>query len=324
MHPKQATLYNMDCIPGMQQMDPGSVSVVITSPPYDIGTKYSGGYKDTMPRQNYLDWVTVWIAQVYRVLEDGGSFFLNMGSKPSDPLIPYQVLNRALTLFTLQNTIHWVKSIAVARKCTQSEIVSGHYKPINSKRYLNDCHEFIFHLTKNGDVEVDRLAVGVSHQDQTNVKRWGKDKHCRGNTWFIPYETIQKRDLDRPHPAVFPLELPRMCMKLHGLSRITRVLDPFAGIGTTLEAAALLGVEGIGFEISKSYVDFAMKRCRWIVQPRNTKKGIDIGDSQNSDQGNEQAGLSEVQQRASNGNITTGQPLRPETCDERGEVPVHA
>lgn len=264
MQPRPAVLYNMDCIAGMEEMAPKSVSVVVTSPPYNIGTKYVGGFKDNMTRGAYLTWTDAWIGQVHRVLEDGGSFFLNVGGKPQDPLIPYKVLERALVLFTLQNTIHWVKSIAVQQKGKTTEIVSGHFKPINSKRYLNDCHEFIFHLTKTGNVELDRLAVGVAHQDQSNTRRWGKDKHCRGNTWFIPYRTIQKRDLDRPHPATFPLELPTRCIKLHGLDRATRVLDPFAGIGTTLEAAALLGIESMGFETSREYVTTATRRSQWI------------------------------------------------------------
>ena len=65
----------------------------------------------------------------------------------------------------------------------------GHYKPINSSRYINDCHEYIFHLSKNGDLELDRLAIGVEYQDKSNVGRWEgarEDRRCRGSTWFVP------------------------------------------------------------------------------------------------------------------------------------------
>jgi len=61
----------------------------------------------------------------------------------------------------------------------------GHFKPINSKRFLNDCHEFVFHFTKSGKAPVDRLAVGVPYADKSNISRWfhteGKDKRCSGN-----------------------------------------------------------------------------------------------------------------------------------------------
>ena len=72
---------------------------------------------------------------------------------------------------------------------------------------------------------------------------------CRGNTWFIPYETIQRRDRDRPHPATFPSRLPEQCLRLHGLDRIQVAMDPFTGLGSTAVACARLGVSFIGAEI---------------------------------------------------------------------------
>ena len=100
----------------------------------------------------------------------------------------------------------------------------GHFKPINSPRFLNDCHEYVFHFTKSGRVELNRLALGVPYQDKSNIARWshtgGKDLRCRGNTWFVPYETIQSREKERPHPATFPVQLAEWCIKLHGVSRV--------------------------------------------------------------------------------------------------------
>jgi site-specific DNA-methyltransferase (adenine-specific) len=258
----QLTLYLQDCIAGMRErLADGGVSVVVTSPPYNLGIKYNG-YDDTLSREDYLGWTDQWAAQVERVLADDGSFFLNVGSKPSDPLVPFQILDVMCRHFTLQNVIHWVKSIAILKSevgnypgITQ-DVVVGHYKPINSPRYLNDCQEYIFHLTKRGDVSLDRLAVGVPYQDKTNVTRWSNaahDLHCRGNTWFIPYETIQNRDKERPHPATFPVELPARCIRLHGVERARLVVDPFLGIGSSAIACARLGLPFIGFEIAEDY-----------------------------------------------------------------------
>ena len=93
----------------------------------------------------------------------------------------------------------------------------GHFKPINSPRFLNDCHEYVFHFTKSGRVELNRLALGVPYQDKSNIARWrhtqGDDLRCRGNTWFVPYETIQRREKERPHPATFPVQLAEWCIK---------------------------------------------------------------------------------------------------------------
>ena len=75
--------------------------------------------------------------------------------------------------------------------------------------------------------------MGVPYQDKSNIGRWKhakQDKRDRGNTWFIPYETIQMKK-ERPHPATFPTKLPEMCIKLHGIKEKMVVMDPFLGIG---------------------------------------------------------------------------------------------
>ena len=85
---------------------------------------------------------------------------------------------------------------------------------------------------------------------------------CRGNTWFIPYETIQRRDRDRPHPATFPSKLPEQCLRLHGLSRIELAMDPFTGLGSTAVACARLGVNFVGADIDETYLEQAVRRAR--------------------------------------------------------------
>ncbi|MFX1564288.1 MAG: DNA methyltransferase, partial [Promethearchaeota archaeon] len=83
-----------------------------------------------------------------------------------------------------------------------------------------------------------------------------------GNTWFIPYETIQRRSKERPHPATFPVKLPMMCIKLHRIKKDGLVLDPFMGLGSTAIACIRLGVDYVGFEIDESYIAFAERRIK--------------------------------------------------------------
>lgn len=270
-------LFRQDCLQGMRERLPdSSIDVVVTSPPYNLGTRYSG-YDDTQTRGDYLDWMDRWAAEVRRVLAEDGSLFLNIGSKPRDPLVPFQTLQVMLRHFVLQNVIHWVKSIAIMKNEVGNypgivnDVVVGHYKPISSRRFLNDCHEYVFHLTKTGEVSLDRLAVGVPYQDRSNIARWSgasNGVHCRGNTWFIPYETIRSRERQRPHPAAFPVELPTRCIRLHGLDRARSVLDPFMGIGTSAVACARLGVEFTGFEIVEDYFDEACSRVESEIRAR--------------------------------------------------------
>ncbi len=260
----------------MQGLPAESVDLVVTSPPYNLGVRYSR-FSDSARRAEYLRWCKSWAKEIARLLKSDGSFFLNIGGSPSNPMFPHELLLEIRDLFILQNTIHWIKSISIERGASSpvrpvnasrpgSPVESfGHFKPISSRRFLNDCHEYIFHLTKTGRVELDRLALGVPYQDKSNIARWshthGRDLRCRGNTWFIPYQTIKSRSKQRPHPATFPVELVENCIRLHGFSRVKTMLDPFLGIGNSAVAAQRRGLEKfIGFEIDETYLAEAKRR----------------------------------------------------------------
>ncbi|MBP7410318.1 MAG: site-specific DNA-methyltransferase [Methanoculleus sp.] len=265
-------IHTMDCIEGMQRLPAGSVDIIVTSPPYNIGKAYNS-YDDQKPRDDYLDWMERVASGAARVLADDGSFFLNIGGKPRDPWIPFDVVQRFRPHFTLQNVIHWVKSIAIAKEDAGNyeniagDVAVGHYQPVNSSRYLSQCHEHIFHFTKEGDVALEKLGIGVPYQDKSNIGRWKaaeRDLRDRGNTWFIPYRTVRS---SRPHPTSFPEKLPEMCIRLHGCRPGILVLDPFMGIGSTALAAIALGADYIGFEIDPAYRDIAEAR---IAEARRT------------------------------------------------------
>ena len=262
--------YLGDCLEILDRLPPGSIDAIVTSPPYNLGIQYRT-YDDGMPRGKYLEWTAEWIAKAAKALAPHGSLFLNVGAKPTDPWTALDVAQTARQHLRLQNTIHWIKSIAIekslagSRARLEEDLAVGHYKPINSRRFLHDCHEFVFHFSRKGDTPLDRQAIGVRYQDQSNVGRWAtaaSGVRCRGNTWFIPYETIQNREKDRPHPATFPPRLPEMCLRLHGLSRIRTVADPFLGLGSTAVACAQLGVSFLGIEMDRSYLAEAVHRTK--------------------------------------------------------------
>src|SRR5205085_6849999 len=73
-----------DCIKGMSRLDPGSVDLVVTSPPYNLGIKYNQ-YSDKQDRLGYLRWCADWASALRRILSPTGSLFLNIGSAPSNP-----------------------------------------------------------------------------------------------------------------------------------------------------------------------------------------------------------------------------------------------
>jgi site-specific DNA-methyltransferase (adenine-specific) len=255
--------YLGDCQDVFGRLPGSSVDAIVTSPPYNLGIRYRT-YDDAMPRDHYLEWTGQWVRGAARTLSPAGSLFLNVGAKPTDPWTALDIAQAVRPHLQLQNTIHWIKSIAIDRK----KLAVGHYKPINSRRFVHDCHEFVFHFTPDGQTPLEREAIGVEYQDKSNVSRWrqaANDVRCRGNTWFIPYETIQSREKDRPHPATFPPRLPEMCLRLHGLSRLKVVADPFLGLGSTAVACARLGVSFIGVELDEGYLEEAIERTRAAV-----------------------------------------------------------
>ncbi len=258
-----------DCAEALALMPEGSVDVIVTSPPYNIGLKYRS-YDDTGDRGQYLSWLSDIGLLLKRVLKDNGSFFLNVAGTSSDPWIAFDVANAMRPMFALQNTIVWVKSIAMG------DDSFGHFKPVNSRRYLNHLHEHVFHFTKAGETPLDRLAIGVPFKDKSNIARWGhkEDRRCAGDVWFIPYRTIRSKAQRDHHPSPFPIELAERCIRLHGPPAADRpgasevekstavVLDPFLGVGSTLLAAQRLGYRGIGIEIDASYAESAAWHLR--------------------------------------------------------------
>ena len=268
--------YNGDALELLALIDRGSVGVIVTSPPYNLGVQYRS-YHDALPGDRYLQWTGAWIGAAARVLTESGSLFLNVGSTPVRPWTAFDVAAEARQHLELQNTIHWIKSIVIdqtlagTRVRLERDLAVGHYKPINSERFLNDCHEFIFHFSPAGRTPLDRRAVGVAYQDRSNITRWESAAggiRCRGNTWFIPYSTIQSRERDRPHPATFPPLLPERCLRLHGVERCGLVVDPFMGLGSSALACAELGLDFIGIELDPDYLEEAVARVRAALRGR--------------------------------------------------------
>jgi site-specific DNA-methyltransferase (adenine-specific) len=244
-----------DCTLLLPKVSTRSVDCCITSPPYNLNKDY-GTYKDNLPRNDYLCWMAKILAEIARVLKSDGHFFFNIAGAASDPELPLELIRLATQQFTIQNHIIWVKSIAV------DGAAKGHCKPLQSRRFLNRQWENIYHLTHEGNVPVNRLAIGVPYADKSNLTRGSRGKNgdvrCAGDVWFIPYPTVQNR---KTHPAAFPEELATRCLKLAGLPQEAWVLDPFAGSGTVGASARRLGLNSLLFELNPKYVEMARS---WI------------------------------------------------------------
>ena len=269
------TTYNFilgDCIEKLKELDDKSIDLIVTSPPYNIGIKYSK-YEDKKPREQYLEWIYDIFSELKRVLKDDGNIFLNMGYTNKDPWISMEVALKLKDLFVMQNKITWVKSISIGE---DKDDTHGHFKPINSDRYINVTNEDIYHFTKSDKVKINREAVGVPYKWKCNLidrktklprinKKTGlpvEDKRCKGNSWFVPYDTINSKKEKGYHPATFPEGLVEHCIKISDVKEGV-ILDPFIGSGTTVRMAKKMtdkyeeyNLSGIGIDIDEKYINY--------------------------------------------------------------------
>lgn len=181
-------LIHGDCLEQMPKLASESVDVVVTSPPYNLGIEYSK-FKDDQPREEYLKWTLQWCEEVKRLLKPQGSFFLNVGSSPSNPMLPHEIVIALRNTFVLQNTFRWIKSITVQPRDGE-EISVGHFKPVNSKRFVTDCHEYVFHLAAETAPHWRRKRVtgrsarlrDMAGQENVGTARGGRRRY----TGFLP------------------------------------------------------------------------------------------------------------------------------------------
>ena len=261
-----------DCLESLKTIEDKTVDVVVTSPPYNIGLKYNK-YKDKKPREQYLEWVYDIFVQLKRVLKDDGHIFLNMGYTNKDPWISMEVALKLKDILVMQNKITWVKSVSIG---DDKDDTHGHFKPINSDRYINVTNEDIYHFAKTDKVKINREAVGVPYKWKCNLidRKTGKhrinkktglpveDKRCKGNSWFIPYDTINSKKERGEHPATFPEGLVEHCIKISDVKEGV-ILDPFIGSGTTVRTAKKMSdnvegynLSGIGMDIDEKYINY--------------------------------------------------------------------
>ena len=138
-------LYNADCLANLTDvLEAGSVSVVVTSPLYNIGDKYNR-YDDKRSDEAYVEWLGEVAAVLETVLEPAGSLFLNMGVKPSNPTLALEVALAFKKRFELQNVIHWVKSIEIFRSVRRTMHLSGWFSTyfVNYNNWAISCIKYV-------------------------------------------------------------------------------------------------------------------------------------------------------------------------------------
>jgi site-specific DNA-methyltransferase (adenine-specific) len=229
-------IYIGDAIAAMSTMKNDSYGAIVTSPPYNIGMDY-GEFRDDMSDEEYSLFTKSWMREALRISPVA---VVNYGARTSNSISLARFMIDCASVGVIQSHIIWAKSIST------DDFSRGHFKPVNSQRYITSLHESIFVISRTGDHKLDRLSIGVPFSDKSNISRFKSntgDVRCRGNIWLVPYDTKNTKE---NHPAVFPQKLAEMMIKLVAPAS---VLDPFIGSGTTAKAAETLGIPCDGIDI---------------------------------------------------------------------------
>jgi len=232
-------LYQGNCVELLNQVEPKSIDLVITSPPY----KEKDGFSYKLMSDTFC--------KLFAVQKQNSLFFLNFGHLVEEKLRPFFVCDLAMSHgYKLNDSITWLKT---------------QYSPIQGHKRVNNLTEFIFMLYKGKMPKLDRLSIGIPYEDKSNVGRYSeKDLKCRGNLWKFGYETIQRRN-QKLHKDRFPEKLPEFCIKLAGLKPGSLVLDPFGGSFTTAFVAKKLGMNFLSFELNPLYFDTCEDRKKFLL-----------------------------------------------------------
>ncbi|REJ77023.1 MAG: site-specific DNA-methyltransferase [Planctomycetota bacterium] len=246
----------------VMRLEPESVQLVVTSPPYWTLKKY----RDSEGQLGHVDDYESFLVELSKVwrhcfsaLVPGGRLICIVGdvclsrrkNKGRHTVVPLhasiQEHCRRIGFDNLAPII-WHK-IANATHEVEGNGSSFLGKPYEPNAVIKNDIEFILMERKPGGYRSPSVANRVlSVISDANHK-----------AWFQQIWTGLTGASTRTHPAPFPLELAERLVRMFSFVGDT-VLDPFVGTGTTMLAAMQNGRNSIGFEIDETYAALARKR----------------------------------------------------------------
>jgi site-specific DNA-methyltransferase (adenine-specific) len=247
----------------MDEVDDGSVALVVTSPPYFAGKRYEEELeREGVPSSylEYLELLTAVFGECVRTLEPGGRIAVNvanLGRKPYRSLSAdvTRILEHDLGLL-LRGELIWQKGEGASGSCAWGSFRSA------ANPVLRDITERVVVASK-GRFDRARSVKQRQAEDLPHVSTLLTEDFMAYtlDVWSIPSESARRVG----HPAPFPVELPAHLIRLYTFED-DLVLDPFMGSGSALVAAATLGRRYVGYDLDPSYVQIAEGRVRAALE----------------------------------------------------------
>jgi adenine-specific DNA-methyltransferase len=258
----ELVLYHGDVSQFIATIPDNTVSLIVTSPPYNLGKDY----EDRVSIEKYLETQAQVIAQLYRVLRKDGSICWQVGNFVEEgevyPLdILYYPIFKRLKLF-LRNRIVW----HFGHGLHASKRFSGRYETL---LWFTKSEDYIFNLDS---VRVPSKYPGKRYYKGPNKGKPSGNPNGKNpsDVWEILLKDWEEALWDIPnvksnhpektvHPCQFPVELVERCV-LALTNEGDWVFDPYAGTGTSLIAAMMHNRRAMGSEKEAEYVQIAQER----------------------------------------------------------------
>ena len=222
-----------------------SIDLIVTSPPYNVDIEYNSN-DDSLSYDDYLTFSQKWFSRCFNWLKSDGRFCLNIPldkNKGGQQHVGADLTKIATTVgFQYHSTIVWNEG-NISRRTAWGSWMKA------SAPYVIAPVELIVVLYKDHW----KKTSGSGESDMT------KDEFMEWTNGLWTFAGEKKSRIG--HPAPYPIELPRRCIKLFTYIGDT-VLDPFMGSGTTLLAAYQNNRKSVGIEIDEGYCQIAIERLR--------------------------------------------------------------
>lgn len=225
------------------QIKEKSIDLIVTSPPYNLNMNY-GEYKDGLPYNEYLKFTGNWLKKAFDSTKRDGRLCLNIPldkNKNGNQSVCADITEIAKQVgWKYKNTIIWNEG-NISRRTAWGSWLSA-----SAPCVIAPVETIVIFYKKDWK---KTSGSKISDIDKREFIEW------TNGLWTFQGESKKRVG----HPAPYPLELAKRCIKMFSFVRDT-ILDPFLGSGTTLIAAKLLNRNGVGVEIDETYCKLAKKR----------------------------------------------------------------
>jgi len=261
-HDIQFEIQNDDCLSCLRKNESGKFDLILTSPPYNVGKSY----ETKTSIEKYLETQEEIIIELVRTLSKRGNLCWQVGNYvdkgevfPLD-IFYYRIFKKYG--LKLRNRIIWY----FGHGLHAGNRFSGRYETI---LWFSKTDDYIFNLD---NVRIPSKYPGKRHfkgpkKGQLSGNPLGKNPsdiwEIIENDWDKAMWNIPNVKSNHPekteHPCQFPIELVERCI-LALTDENSWVLDPFAGVGSTIIGAVKNNRNAIGIEKEKYYCEIAKKR----------------------------------------------------------------